>query len=237
MKAFATRESAPSVAERTDGTVSTVWYAPGGNRRDALALRHRGYVHAGLIEPSPFGIYTDAYDDLPTTLIAGLYRRGSCIATLRLCIYRPGASGAALPCETVYPEAAAIKARATGPVVELSRLSIDPDIANTRYRARLYAATIRAGIAACVALDVKHILVATQTKWRSFYEQVFSFKATGPAQLYPPGNVPVVLFERALDEDAKRRMASNLFFKIEADELRELQAILPGLLGTATEAA
>lgn len=237
MKAFANCSPAAPAAEETDGTVRTVWYAPGDGRRDALALRHRGYVQVGLIEPSPFGIYTDSYDDLPTTLIAGLYRRGSCIATLRLSIYAPGSSAATLPCETIYPEVAGIKARSVGPVVELSRLALDPDIVNTRYRARLYAAVIRSGIAACVALDAKHLVVATQTKWRNVYEHLFGFKAIGAAQFYPPGDVPVVLLERALDEDLKRRMARNLFFKVEAGEIDELRAVLPGLLGAAPAAA
>ena len=61
-------QASPSAADPTDGVVRTEWYSADDNRREAFALRHRGYVHAGLIEASPFGIYTDAYDDLPTTL-------------------------------------------------------------------------------------------------------------------------------------------------------------------------
>lgn len=237
MTAQAQRETASIAATETDAIVRTVWYSAADNRRDAFALRHRGYVHAGLIEASPFGIYSDAYDELPTTLAAGLFRRGACIATLRLSFYIPGTDGPALPCETVYPEISEIKARATGLVVELSRLAIDPDITNTRYRARLYAAAIRAGVSACLALDAKHLLVATQTKWRSFYEHVFDFKALGPAQFYPPGDVPVVLLGRPLDDGLKGRIARNMFFKIEAEELEDLRARLPSMVRLERTAA
>lgn len=220
-------------AEEKNAVVSTVWYSAFDNRREAFALRHRGYADAGLIEPSPFGIYSDAYDELPTTVVAGLFRRGTCIATLRLSFFNPGMTGPALPCEGYYPEIAAIKARASGLTVELSRLSIDPSITNTRYRARLYAAAVRAGISACIAMDAKHLLVATQTKWRGFYEHVFGFKVVGAAQLYPPGNVPVVLLERDLDASLRRRIAKNMFFKLEDAELADLEVRLPALIGTS----
>lgn len=230
MKAQAQLKAAPVEAAQTDGVVSTVWYSSSDNRRDAFGLRYRGYVNAGLIEPSPFGIYTDAYDELPTTVVAGLFRRGACIATLRLSFYTPGVSSPALPCERVYPQVEAIKAKASGTVVELSRLAIDPELNNTRYRARLYAAAIRAGISACIATDAKHLLVATQTKWRTFYEHVMDFKVTGPAQLYPPGDVPVLLLERSLDDNLKRRIAKNMFFKLDEAELNDLRTRIPALI-------
>ncbi len=220
----------PLEAAQGDAVVSTVWYSAFDNRRDAFALRYRGYVDAGLIQPSPFAIYTDPYDEIPTTIVAGLFRRGACIATLRLSFFTPGTDGPALPCEKVYSQVEAIKQNAGGTVVELSRLAIDPEIKNTRYRARLYAAAIRAGVSACIAMDAKHLLVATQTKWRSFYEHVLDFKVTGPAQFYPPGDVPVLLLERSLDESLKRRVAKNMFFKIDESELNDLRSRLPALI-------
>lgn len=236
MTAQAQRDPADT-ADETDAVVRTVWYSAIDNRRDAFALRYRGYVHAGLIQPSPFGIYTDAYDDLPTTLVAGLFRRGACIATLRLSFYSPGTQGPTLPCENVYPEIPGIKASAEGLVVELSRLAIDPDITNTRYRARLYAAAIRAGVTACLALDAKRLVVATQTKWRSVYEHIFDFKALGEPQFYPPGDVPVILLSRPLDEGLKGRIARNLFFKVDPAELEDLRVRLPALVELERSAA
>ncbi len=230
MSAQAKLQAAPLEADQSDAVVRTAWYSPADNRRDTFALRYRGYEHAGLIPPTPFGIYTDAYDELPTTLIAGLFRHGACIATLRLSFYVPGASGPVLPCEKVYPEVDGLKANAQGLMVELSRLAIDPSITNTRYRARLYAAAIRAGVSACLAMDAKHLIVATQTKWRSFYEHVMGFSVAGPAQFYPPGDVPVVLLARALDDGLKGRIAKNMFFKVDPAELADLRTRLPGLV-------
>jgi hypothetical protein len=231
------RNAAPSDAAQSDGVVTTQWYSALDNRREAFALRHRGYVDAGLIEPSPFGIYSDAYDDLPTTIVAGLFRRGACIATLRLSFFAPGAISPALPCETVYPEVAALKDKARGLVVELSRLAIDPDIKNMRYRARLYAAALRVGVTACMAMDARHLLVATQPKWQSFYEHVLDFTPVGPPQFYPPGDVPVQLLERALDDGLKGRIAKNMFFKVDEAELDDLRAGLPNLIQADKTAA
>lgn len=237
MKPNAQYETAFAEADQSDSVVRTAWYTCADNRREAFALRYRGYVHAGLIEPSPFEIYTDAYDDLGTTLVAALYRRGACIATLRISLYVPGTEGPALPCEKVYPEIEALKANAQGPIVELSRLSIDPEITNTRYRARLYAAAIRAGVMGCIALDARHLIVATQTKWQSFYEHVMDFKVAGAPQLYPPGDVPVLLLTRDLDADLRRRLARNMFFRIDKAELDDLSQRLPGMVGLSPTAA
>lgn len=230
MTNLASLKVAPAAPDLPDGVVTTHWYGPSDSRRDAFALRHRGYVHAGLIPPSPFGIYSDPYDELPTTVVAALWRREAPIATLRLSFFDPGTIGPALPCEKVYPEMAGFKAAADGRVVELSRLAIDPEITNTRYRARVYAAAVRTGLSAALAMNAKQLLVATQTKWRPFYEHVMGFKAMGPAQLYPPGDVPVVLLSRRLDASLLKR-SRNMFFSIDAGEIEALRGQLPALTG------
>ncbi len=106
---------APVEADQVEPSAIRVrWFSNTDNRREAFALRHRGYLAAKLIEPSPWGIFTDAYDDLQTTIVAGLFKQGACIATLRLSFFEPGQQGPALPCEKVYPEMPAIKAEANG---------------------------------------------------------------------------------------------------------------------------
>lgn len=215
-----------------DSVVRTHWYSMRDDRTDAFALRHRGYVDAGLIEPLPSGVYHDDYDFYPSTLVAALYRRGACTATLRLSFWSPGAAEPALPCEKVYPEVADLKARTQGSIAEISRLSIDPTIDNTRYRTRLYAATIRAGILACFALDAAYLLVATQLKWQSVYQYVMGFRPLGPPQYYPPGDVPVVLLGREIDRELRERIRKNVFFKYEPSELSGLATELPSLLKT-----
>lgn len=207
------------------------WFASNGSKRDLFALRHAAYLKAGLIEESPFGIFADAYDELPTTITAGLFRGEHCLSTLRLSYFTPGSDAACLPCEKVYPEIKAIKERATGTVVELSRLAMDPTITNTRYRARLYAATIRAAVLACLATDAKQLLVATQTKWRKFYEHVIGFETVAPPQFYPPGDVPVVLLSRAVDAALERRLERNAFFKIGEAEIAEMRFVISPLFG------
>ena len=223
---------APVEADQTDPSVIRVrWFANTDNRREAFALRHRGYVAANLIEPSPWGLFTDAYDELPSTIVAALFKQGACIATLRLSFYAPGQAGPCLPCEKVYPEIAAIKAEASGLVVELSRLAIDPDLDNTRMRARLYASAVRAGVLACIAMDAKDLIVATQLKWRSFYEHILGFEVAGAPQYYPPGNVPVLPLRRRMNDELRRRIMKNKFFTIDDGEVAELRTLIPALIG------
>ena len=217
-----------NVADSEPGSRVTVrWFSSGeGDRRDALALRYRAYHTSGYIETSRWGIYTDPYDDVPSTVIAGLFRHGACIATLRLCFYHPGAAGPALPCETVYPEVEAIKAGATGTVVELSRLAMDPSITNTRYRARLYAAAVRTAVIACAAFDAQQLLVATLLKSRQFYEHVLGFEVAAPPRHYPPGEFQIILLSRHLNADARQRLMNNIFFKFDEQEIADVRAII-----------
>jgi N-acyl-L-homoserine lactone synthetase len=222
---------APEEQEAQAPDISVRWFASNDSKRDLLALRHDAYLKAGLIKESPWGIFADTYDELATTITAGLFRGEHCLSTLRLSYFTDGSDGPSLPCEKVYPEIAAIKANATGTIVELSRLAMDPTITNTRYRARLYAATIRAAVVACLATDAKQLLVATQTKWRSFYEHVIGFETVAPPQFYPPGDVPVVLLSRAVDGALERRMTRNAFFKIGDGELEEVRAQIASLIG------
>ena len=89
----------------------------------------------------------------------------------------------------------------------------------------------------CIALDARHLIVATQTKWQSFYEHVMDFKVAGAAQLYPPGDVPVLLLTRDLDADLRRRLARNMFFRIDKAELDDLSQRLPGMVGLSPTAS
>lgn len=215
-------EAAPDVAAR--------WYGSNDSKRELLSLRHGAYLKAGLIKESPWGIFADAYDELATTITAGLFRGEHCLSTLRLSFLAPGADGSSLPCEMVDPEIPSMKAAAQGTIVELSRLAMDPAITNTRYRARLYAATIRAAMLACLASDAKQLLVATQMKWRKFYEHVLGFEVVAPPQFYPPGGVPVVLLSRPVDSALERRITNNAFFKTENGEIEAVRAQIAPLL-------
>ncbi len=214
--------------------VAVRWYASNESKRELLSLRHEAYHRAGLIKESPWGIFADTYDELPTTITAGLFRGEHCLSTLRLSYFTAGSDGSSLPCEKVYPEIAAIKAQAQGTIVELSRLAMDPTITNTRYRARLYAATIRAAVLACLATDAKQLLVATQVKWRKFYEHVLGFEIVAPPQFYPPGDVPVVLLSHPVDGALERRLMKNAFFKTGDGELDEVRAQVAPLLGRSS---
>jgi hypothetical protein len=120
--------------------VTVRWCSNRDDKSELLELRYRAYLDGGFIGPSREQIFADAYDDLSTTLTAGLFKAGRCIATLRLCFAEGAKERDNLPCGDVYPEISSLKD--TGTIVELCRLALDPAIDNTRYRARLYAAIV-----------------------------------------------------------------------------------------------
>ncbi len=98
-------------------------------------------------------------------------------------------------------------------------------------RARLYAAAVRAGVLACLAMDARDLIVATQLKWRSFYEHILGFDVAGAPQFYPPGDVPVILLRRRMNDELRRRIMKNKFFTIDEAEIGELRSLIPALIG------
>jgi hypothetical protein len=196
-------------------------------RDELLALRYQAYLEAGLIEPSDAQVYSDRFDELPSTLLIGAFDESGCIGTLRLSFSENGTPDVSLPCESTYPEVAPLK-QADVTIMELGRLALHPSIKNCSYRSTVYGALVRSGVLTCMATDVALTLVTSQLKWRAFYEYICGFKAISEPRLYPPGGVPVVLFSRDFRTADTRRIAQNRFFRISEEEVAELrEAVAP----------
>lgn len=194
--------------------------------RDALfALRLQSFRAAGLDVPADGGLYKDRYDDLATTLIAGVYLGRQPVGTLRICFWKPGAVGLSLPCEAVYPEVDRIKRSANGIVVEIARLAVEPSLTTTR-RTAVYAQVVRLGIMACLASDVAVTLVATHQKSKTFYQRIFGFSLAAGPQPYPPGDEPIILLAQDFRTANKRLAMRNPFFRIKQAEIDELHTEL-----------
>lgn len=180
--------------------------------RAALGVRYRAYEADKHIPFSETGIYTDKYDEMGSTLQLAVIDERGIVGTLRLCFSVSRGSADTMPCAAVYPEVGPIRQAFEGPIVELSRLAIDPSITNTSYKTTLYAALVRAGLEALHASGARLVFLAARATSLNFYERILGFKAAAEPRFYPPGDIPITLTSldmRALNYARLR----NKFFK------------------------
>lgn len=197
---------------------------------EATALRLRAYQAIGYDVSSDDGKYTDRYDELQTTVILGAYDGGRLVGSVRLCFNHPWQTIASLPCGAYYPALKEVKSKADGPLVEVSRLSIEPGINNTSYRTTLYAFLVRAALTAAQAAEVSMLLIATRPEWVKFYKYMLGFQQIGKPALYPPGDFKITLLGGSLKLAETRQKLQNRFFKITPDEIASMRiAIQPAI--------
>lgn len=197
------------------------------DRQACFALRLRAY--AAYLPPSEIptnGLYTDAFDDLPTTLVMGAYDAGRLVASMRLCFSRAWDSLETLPCAPYYPELEAVKSSSPGALMEVSRVAIDPAITNTSYRTTLYASLVRLGLIAANAADVSTILIATQAASEKFYRYMLGFERIGEPAFYPPGDFKISLLGGAIEQARLRQKTQNSFFRISGDDVARMRQAL-----------
>jgi N-acyl-L-homoserine lactone synthetase len=191
---------------------------------DIFRLRYKGYRRDGLIEACSQEIYSDKFDSLPSTFQIAAYSGVRHVGALRICFWDPTMSGDALPCEDVYPEVANIKIRENSRIAEVSRLTVDPDLQNRSFKTTVYAALVRSAVLMCMAGNVTILLAGSQPKWKAFYQRILGFSVAGEPQLYPPGNLPILLLSRKMGLSSPARSGLNPFFHINAadvDAVRE----------------
>ena len=202
----------------------------GADRREVFGLRYRAYRDAWGIPLDPQEQYCDSYDDLESTVIVAAYDAGQCIGTLRVNFSHPWQSAATMPSAQFFPDVSMVKKQATGTIVEVSRLAIDPAITNTSYRTTLYASLLRAAFMVAHAAGVSMILLAAKSDLVRFYQYMLGFKTIGETGIYPPVDVPVALLGGTFGEAQKYQRAQNAFFKITDDEIASMKAaIAPAL--------
>jgi hypothetical protein len=209
-------------------------------RQVAYGLRGRAYAASGMVQGVSDGHFSDAADTNPNNLVI-LARDGErYVGTLRVCMSYPGQSLSALTCAPYYAELAALKSRATGALVEVGRMAIDPTITNTSYRTTLYASLVRTGYIAALAADASHILVTTKPDWIAFYRKMLAFEVIGEPALYPPGDMPITLLAGSIVTATKMQRAQNAFFRITDEEIASMRAAITpaqSVVGVAAEPA
>jgi N-acyl-L-homoserine lactone synthetase len=199
-------------------------------RQDAFALRYRAYRALGYVEENAAATFADKNDALNSTVIFGAYQDDVCIGTLRVSFSLTHQDHATLPCAPYYPEVTELKSASSGPIVEMSRLAIDPSFTSTSFRTTLFAALVRAGFLAAQAAEVSTILIATKPEFARFYQYMLGFKVVGQPAAYPPGDHRIVLLAGSFSQAELRQSAQNAFFKITGDEITSMKAALGGVL-------
>jgi N-acyl-L-homoserine lactone synthetase len=190
--------------------------------RDALLLRGRAYTAIGYDIETPGGEYSDHFDNLATTVLFGAYDHGRLVGSVRLCFSLPQ-SLATLPCASHYPALKDMHRTQSHGFVEISRLSIEPDLNNMSYRTTLYAFLVRASLTAALATGVSMLLIATRPDWVKFYRYMLGFQQIGEPEFYPPGDFKITLLGGSLEQARMRQRLQNRFFKISEDEIASMQ--------------
>jgi N-acyl-L-homoserine lactone synthetase len=206
-------------------------------REASFRLRYAAYRDILGREAARYsGVYRDAFDDLATTINIGAYDRGHLVGAMRLCLSRTWDDLSTLPCAAYYPALSEIKSAAQGALMEVSRLSIDPDITNTSYRTTLYATLVRAGFLAAEAADVTKILIAMRPAWVRFYQYMLGFDVIGEPSFYPPGDFKVWLLGGGIAQARLRQRSQNAFFRLTPDEVLSFRQQIAPLLARSEAA-
>ena len=197
----------------------------------ALKLRSKAYAALGYANvASTNGIYADQYDEVHSTVLMGAFDGDRLVGSVRLCFAAPGEALGSLPCAPYYPALKELERQHGDGLMEVSRLSVDPDIDNTSYRTTLYATLVRTALVAAQAAGVSHILIATRPDWVRFYKYMLGFTTVGEPEFYPPGDFKITLLAGTLAQAEMRQRLQNKFFRISDTEVASMRtAIAPAL--------
>lgn len=200
------------------------------DKAQSYALRLKAYRSIVGDELPETGEYKDQFDELSSTVHIAAFDGSRMVGTMRLCFSPRGELLASLPCASHYPALKIVKAQSHGSLMEVSRVSIDPAIANTSYRTTLYASLVRIGLIAAEAGGVSNLLIATRPDWVRFYTYMLGFQQIGEPAFYPPGNFKITLLGGTIEQARLRQCMQNAFFKITREEIASMRHALRELV-------
>ena len=184
------------------------------DKTDVFALRHRAYAAAGLKMPEGTTLFSDELDQSPHCITLLAYDGARRVGTVRVNFSHSWQPLSTLACAPYFPALADVKRSASGALVEVGRMAIEPPISNTSYRTTLYAALVRAGYLSARAANASHVLVTTISDWIGFYSKMLGFKPVGTPALYPPGTMTTA---------NRMQKAQNAFFRISGEEIASMR--------------
>ncbi|MDX2307123.1 MAG: GNAT family N-acyltransferase [Hyphomicrobium sp.] len=196
-------------------------------RERVFQLRHDSFVEAGWITPQASRAFSDAFDDLPTSVLVEAVADGRAVATLRIAMATPQSMAPSLPCEVEFPrEIADVRARTGGRLAEFSRVAIAPDITNTSFKTTLYGGMVRTAFILVWAAGIDYAFAAVHERVSDFYRHMIGFDRLARSSSFGIIAEPTELLgcpgARLFQRAAQRRS----FFHVDADEIEHARVLL-----------
>lgn len=189
------------------------------------ALRYRGYLRAGSIEPNEEERFTDSFDSEPNTFSVALYIHGALAASIRLSI----ASRAFPHIPSTHPFPEFIM-----PMIEAGQVVIDPtrnvvSLEGARRYPKLPYLTARMGWIAGEFFDADVILAAVRTEHQAFFRRSFGHRLICEARPYPTLQKPIALMALDFPEAREKVLQRYPFYGSTPTERWALFGSLRGL--------
>ena len=193
-------------------------------RQDAYRLRYLSYSSRGYIAPNPSGLFSDEYDDLPTTITVVVYAEGLPVGSMRVCLLRrdPLISS---PARYAYPSEVDAILTASDPddrglnCFEVNRLVRLPQSADDQ---GLVFLMLRLAGRIGADADFRVFVSCVRANHLPFYRRM-QFVEAGPMRTYPGLNCQMVLMQLSHE---RWRSACQMYRLVDPD------SGLPGMLNS-----
>jgi Acetyltransferase (GNAT) domain len=213
-------------------------FAPGTDKRDIYRLRYRAFIEDGVITPREDRLFSDEFDECPTTSIIAAYSNGTCVGSFRLAFSETGGATRTMPCQMIFDEVDLLELAGFHNRVEFTRMVVAPELTNTSFRTTLYATLVRAGMMVAHAARADYGLISIHPDKVRFYEMMCGFREIARAATYPGINAPAVLLGRDFRALDQKRVKQNAFFRISTAEIASArQKLFPGQVHVVPEVA
>lgn len=191
---------------------------------DIFKLRARAFEQAGWLS-SETDTITDEFDTMPTAILVAAHSGGRLVGTLRVSVNRGREKRPSMPCELEFvSELASIASEMDGArMAEFGRVAIDPEIANSSFRATLYGSLVRAGMLAAWASDVDYTLVAVHNKIARFYQYMIGFKRIAQSSSYGIIAHPTQLLGLDFPSLIRKSDQRSGFFQVTREEAQRVR--------------
>lgn len=227
-------------ADKTLDLLSNVDYriARSDDDREAVfRLRYEAYMREGAINPNISRIFSDDYDDSPSSWIFGVYLDDELAGSVR--IHLADHPNALCPSLNTFPDVLLPALDAGGVIVDSTRFVVNTELSQ-RFRADgargLAYVTLRLCWMAVEHFQATHFLAAVRSEHQAFYKRTFGHKLMCPARPYAMLKSPIALMSVSYVEAAASVYERYPFFRSNAFERRMLFETVSEQLAVPSEA-
>jgi len=159
------------------------------DREAVYRQRYDAYVREGMINPTPGGKLTDAFDDLPNAYVFGIHIDGQLVSSIRIVVVSPQFPNSPAVSwfeDELKPEVAAGKV-----IIDPNRFAADAEA--TRAFPELPYITVRLGFVAALHFDADIVTATVRDEHQAFYQRVFGLQKDISPRLRPTIEKPIGL--------------------------------------------